>query len=198
MDVAPTQAQAADDQELAKVLESMNSTLTTPPAGQVADGVGLVADPVDDNDDASAPSFTMPDMAPLAVDSAIVAPTTDDTSSMLKPAEEESEEPVAEAAPELEDAPEVMSREEAPSSNGSEFDSIKREALTELRPLIDKLDLSPEDKFNTILLIIRSTDDKELVPKAHEAAKSIDDESKRAAALLDIIKEIDYFSNPQK
>ena len=54
------------------------------------------------------------------------------------------------------------------------------------------------DKFDTLLLIIRSTDDKSLVGQAHAAAKTIEDESKKAEALLDVIKEIDYFSNPQQ
>lgn len=76
--------------------------------------------------------------------------------------------------------------------------SVKEAALTELRPLIDKLDVSPEEKFNTYLLLIRSTDDKELIAPAHEAAKSIADEAKKAQALLDIIKEIDFLSNPQQ
>lgn len=76
--------------------------------------------------------------------------------------------------------------------------TVKEAALTELRPLIDKLDVSPEEKFNTYLLLIRSTDDKELIAPAHEAAKSIADEGKKAQALLDIIKEIDFLSNPQQ
>lgn len=76
--------------------------------------------------------------------------------------------------------------------------SVKQAALTELRPLIDKLDVDPEEKFNTYLLLIRSTDDKDLIAPAHEAAKSIPDEAKKAQALLDVIKEIDFLSNPQK
>ena len=64
----------------------------------------------------------------------------------------------------------------------------------ELRPLVDKLDLPADEKFDTLLLIIRSTDDKTLVNAAFDAAKEIPDENKRAQALLDVIKEIDYFS----
>lgn len=44
-------------------------------------------------------------------------------------------------------------------------------------------------------LIIRSTGDQSLVGPAREAAKGIEDEQKRAQALLDIVKEIDYFAN---
>lgn len=74
------------------------------------------------------------------------------------------------------------------------LDSIKKDALSELRPLIDKLDVSPEEKFDTYLLLLRSTDDKALIAPAHEAARLITDEARRAQALLDIIKEIDYLS----
>lgn len=77
------------------------------------------------------------------------------------------------------------------------LDTIKQTALNELRPLVDKLDVSPEEKFDTYLLLLRSTDDKTLIAPAHDAAVAIIDEARRAQALLDIIKEIDYFSNPR-
>lgn len=76
------------------------------------------------------------------------------------------------------------------------LESIKKDALTQLRPLVDRLELPPEEKFDTLLLIIRSTDDRSLVQSTYDAAKSIQDETKRAEALLDVVKEIDYFSNP--
>lgn len=73
---------------------------------------------------------------------------------------------------------------------------IKQDALTELRPLVDKLDLLPEEKFDTYLLLLRSSDDKALIAPAYVAARNIADEARRAQALLDIIKEIDYLSAP--
>jgi len=83
-----------------------------------------------------------------------------------------------------------------PAGN-SDLESIKSDALNELRPLVDKLDVTPEEKFDTYLLLLRSTDDQALIAPAHEAAKGIADEARRAQALLDIIKEIDYLSHPQ-
>lgn len=77
---------------------------------------------------------------------------------------------------------------------GGNLDDLKKTALEELRPLVGKLNLPPEEKFDTLLLIIRSTDDQSLLAPAHEAAQGIADENKRAQALLDVIKEIDYFS----
>lgn len=86
----------------------------------------------------------------------------------------------------------------APIAVPPELDNIKRGALAELRPLIDKLTLPPEEKFNTILLIIRSTDDVSLLTTAYEAARAIPDENRRAQALLDVIKEVDFFGQQAK
>jgi len=82
-----------------------------------------------------------------------------------------------------------------PASPTGDLDGIKKDALGELRPLIDKVDLPAEEKFDTYLMLIRSTDDSSLIAPAHAAAQSIADEKRRAEALLDIIKEIDYLSH---
>lgn len=74
------------------------------------------------------------------------------------------------------------------------LDDIKQNALNELRPLVNKLNVSPEEKFDTYLLLLRSTDDTSLIAPAHEAAIAIPDETRKAQALLDIIKEIDFLS----
>ena len=81
----------------------------------------------------------------------------------------------------------------APAPDG-DLETIKKDAIVALRPLVDKLQLAPEEKFDTYLLLLRSTDDKTLIAPANEAAKGITDETRRAQALLDIIKEIDYLS----
>lgn len=79
------------------------------------------------------------------------------------------------------------------ASNISGLEEIRRQAIVELRPLVDKLDLPAEDKFDTLLLLIRTTDDSSLIPAAHTAAMNIADDARRAQALLDVIKEIDFF-----
>ena len=89
----------------------------------------------------------------------------------------------------------VTSTDGAPSGPLAD---IKKDALQELRPLVGKLNVAPEEKFDTYLLLIRSTDDTDLIGPAHEAAKAIVDEARRAEALLDIIKEIDYLSRQDK
>ncbi len=86
----------------------------------------------------------------------------------------------------------------APASTSNDLNVVKQDALNELRPLVDKLDVSPEEKFDTYLLLLRSTDDRDLIAPAHEAAKNIVDEARRAQALLDIIKEIDFLTQAQQ
>ena len=93
------------------------------------------------------------------------------------------------------DAPPFIEEPIPASHEHEELEIIKKHALEELRPLVDKLDLPPEEKFDILLLIIRSTDDEELVAKAHDTSIQIQDETRKAQALLDIIKEVDYFSN---
>jgi len=83
-------------------------------------------------------------------------------------------------------------------ADSQDLDGVKKLAIDELRPLVGKLNIAPEEKFDTYLLLLRSTDDRTLVAPAHEVATQIEDEAKRAQALLDIIKEIDYFANPQQ
>jgi hypothetical protein len=112
------------------------------------------------------------------------------------PAPEPVQEPVAPVA-----TPEPVTplTSTTPAMTGSDdLESIKKDALSELRPLVDKLNVAPEEKFDTYLLLLRSTDDQALIAPAHEAARNIADEARRAQALLDVIKEIDYLSNPQQ
>ncbi len=92
------------------------------------------------------------------------------------------------------DKPDHESTSSAPTSDSSDLEKLKSSALDDLKPLVGKLNLSPEEKFDTLLLIIRSTDDQGLLAEAHSAAKEIGDDTKRAQALLDIIKEVDYFN----
>jgi hypothetical protein len=81
--------------------------------------------------------------------------------------------------------------------NGSDLNSIKIQALDELYPLIDKLDLTPDERFRTLMMMIQASDNQELIKPAFEAAHNITDEKTKAQALLDIVNEINYFTqNP--
>lgn len=100
------------------------------------------------------------------------------------------------ALPDVPEAPELPSVDSSTTESTGDLEGIRKDALQELRPLLDKVDLPAEEKFATYLMLIRSTDDRSLIAPAHTAALAIEDESARAEALLNIIKEIDYLSQP--
>jgi hypothetical protein len=81
-------------------------------------------------------------------------------------------------------------------SGGSHDDllTIKQEALQALSPLVGHLDQSPEEKFRTTMMMIQASDDQSLLREAYDAAKQIGDEKTRAQALLDVVNEINYFT----
>jgi len=159
---------AVDEQDLAKALDSVSNATAS---------LGTPA--VSTDSDSSLQFEETPGVGPVAAP-ALSGPT-------LTP-------PVDLATPSL-PTPDDSQTIATPSGP---LDDIKKDALTELRPLVDKLTVSAEEKFDTYLLLIRSTDDTSLIAPAHEAAKAITDESRRAEALLDIIKEIDYLSQHKK
>jgi hypothetical protein len=182
MDIAPpNQHPATSDDELAKVLAGIGADDSpTPPApagnSSNAEAAGLQFEETPGPMPAGQANVNSP--VPTSVPAAPVAPVAPAPAPLTGP----------EPAP-------VMS---APAPNlpvaAGGLEELKKTALEELRPLVGKLNLPPEDKFDTLLLIIRSTDDQTLLEPAHEAAKQITDENKRAQALLDVIKEIDYFA----
>ena len=190
MDIAPpNQHPATSDDELAKVLAGIgaNDSATTPPptigkSNAEAAGLQFEETPAPTpagshnvNDPAPATTPLPAAAAPVAMPMPVPAPV------------QSAPGPVAPTMP----APAM------PVIAGN-LDELKKTALEELRPLVGKLNLPPEEKFDTLLLIIRSTDDQSLLAPAHEAAQAIMDENKRAQALLDVIKEIDYFSQSQQ
>lgn len=76
----------------------------------------------------------------------------------------------------------------------SDLMDIKQKALEHLTPLVDHLDQTPEEKFRTTMMMIQASDDEKLIGSAFESAKEIKDDKERAQALLDVINEINYFS----
>jgi len=79
--------------------------------------------------------------------------------------------------------------------------TIKQQALQQLSPLVGHLEQSPEEKFRTTMMMIQASDNQALIKDAYAAAQAISDEKTRAQALLDIVNEINYFtqhSTPQQ
>ena len=152
----------SDDQELAKVLAGVSQGTDN---NLQFEETNATASPVIN------PATISPD--PVATDS------DDSQKSVEATAESTAPEPVMPTP--------AVSTPAPTAAADPALDTIKQTALNELRPLVDKLDVSPEEKFDTYLLLLRSTDDKTLIAPAHDAAIAIVDEARRAQALLDII-----------
>jgi hypothetical protein len=71
---------------------------------------------------------------------------------------------------------------------------LKQHALQSLAPLVGHLDQTNEEKFKTTMMLIQASDNSDLIPEAYEAANKIEDEKVRAQALLDVVNEINYFT----
>jgi hypothetical protein len=72
--------------------------------------------------------------------------------------------------------------------------TLKQSALQELSPLVGHLEQSPEERFRTTMMLIQASDNRDLLREAFQAAKEITDEKVRAQALLDVVNEINYFT----
>lgn len=75
-----------------------------------------------------------------------------------------------------------------------ELGDIRKQALSQLAPLVDKIDQPPEEKYRTLMMMIQASDDQSLIRTAFDAANQIQDPAKKAEALLGIVNEINYFS----
>ena len=82
-------------------------------------------------------------------------------------------------------------------SPGDDLTDLKQQALQHLSPLVSHLDQTPEEKFRTTMMMIQASDDQSLLKDALESAKAITDDKARAQALLDVINEINYFTQHQ-
>lgn len=172
MDIQPATTQPiSDDQELAKVLAGVNTQTDTDSTD--AQAVQAMSDVTAPSAPGAMPSTVTDPSQATAVDASVATPTE----TVELPAD-----------------PQAVSTAPAATEPTGELASVKQDAINELRPLVDRLTLAPEEKFDTYLLLIRSTDDRSLVAPANEAAKAIPDETRKAQALLDIIKEIDFLS----
>lgn len=138
----------------------------------------------------SAPSVTSDDQV-TTVTSAPTVDTAGDTAGdyiMTDPPQVARTTPVAPAS----SAPSVTVAE--PATSTDDLLDLKQGALQQLVPLLDHLDQTPEEKFRTTMMMIQAADNQALLKTAYDAAQQITDEKARAQALLDVVNEINYFT----
>lgn len=162
------------------------------------------------NDDTNQPA--QDGVNPLAVDpdtgvSLPVAPEELAQESNDTPAIESHEssapDPVTATAPVSDDSASAADDTTTPTTSGDDLLqpsgeddllTLKQQALQQLSPLVDHLDQTAEEKFRTTMMLIQSSDNQALIKDAYEAAQAIQDDKVRARALLDIVNEINYFT----
>lgn len=74
-----------------------------------------------------------------------------------------------------------------------DLQALKSQAISALTPIVSSLDQSAEEKFHTTMMLLQATDDQSLLKTAMDAAQAIQDDKKRAQALLDVLNEVNYF-----
>jgi hypothetical protein len=161
-----TSAQPAED-------ETVDSTTSTPASTDSTDTNEVVDDPF------ATPAHSEADAPEVAAQTEEPAEKSDESSEI-----EESTAP----------APLNPVSSIGSTSSDPELDNIKREALEQLRPLLEKVDLPANEKFDKYLMMLRATDDPTLIEPAFNAAQGISEDKEKAEALVDIINEINYVS----
>jgi len=155
------------------------------PDGQAGKDWQHPGTPLDDNSDGGDDKAPADNPAP-----AIVEPSA----SHAEPEDEgEDKEPRSPFHSDFTPAKTLSSSDGSGDSTDALID-IKQEALTKLSPLVGHLDQTPDEKFRTLMMMIQASDDQSLVKSAYDAALEIEDEKTRAQALLDIVNEINYFT----
>jgi hypothetical protein len=94
-------------------------------------------------------------------------------------------------------APAAPVADAAIDTSDEDLIQIKQQALQQLSPLVGHLEQTPEEKFRTTMMMIQASDNQGLIKEAYSAAQEIEDEKTRAQALLDIVNEINYFTQHQ-
>lgn len=97
----------------------------------------------------------------------------------------------------LDEPPMPVSEPKQPADD-NQLISLKEQALSSLSPLVNHLEQTPEERFKTVMMLIQATDNSGLIKEAYAAANQIPDEKARAQALLDVINEINYFTQKDK
>lgn len=85
--------------------------------------------------------------------------------------------------------PDTETREQEPVA---ELQTLQKQAIELLLPLVDEIKDAPERRFEILMTAARSSGDGALLKKALQTAQQIEDTNEKAAAVLDVLNEINY------
>jgi hypothetical protein len=117
------------------------------------------------------PDLTNPDPVDIAATPAPEAPVAPEVTA-----------PVAEPVVDFSAMPEL-------NATPATFSDVKEKMIRDLLPIIDKVNVEPEKKFELYKHVISKTHDQAMVADAYAAIKDLADEKAKAEALLFLIDE---------
>lgn len=180
---APAETGAAETEALANEIAGV-----AVPSGAPTTGEGVTLNPVG----AEAPVAPAAPEAPAIEIPAAPAPAVPEAPAMppsvAAPAETPAPAPEpapAPAEPVAVEEPKVVEPKEEPKAEVAGMDDIKKEALKELYPLLDKTDMTAEEKYD-ICMEMKSEPD--AMRRALDYAKQFSDVDKKVEALLTIYR----------
>lgn len=101
----------------------------------------------------------------------------------------------APAVPGLEATPEAAAPAKAVYGD-PDLDKVKSMALSDLRPILESVEIEAGKKFKIYKEIIDLTEDKACIELAYNAAKGIEDQKEKAEALLFVVEAVDKLGIP--
>jgi len=98
-------------------------------------------------------------------------------------------------------APEVPGLDASPAPakavyGDPDLDKVKSMALSDLRPILESVEIEAGKKFKIYKEIIDLTEDKACIELAYNAAKGIEDQKEKAEALLFVVEAVDKLGIP--
>ncbi|MBR3220488.1 hypothetical protein IKF76_01310 [Candidatus Saccharibacteria bacterium] len=190
-------ASQSNENELQKAIDDITSGATAPQAA--AGDVAADLEAKIQSQMGTPPVPPMPDMPASSVDA---------MNPVMPPAEPSSEPPaivgsgaavaINDAPSEVQDVPVTMGNASAEPEAAmveaaeikevpGDLGAVRQAMLRDLFPLMDKVELAPEQKYDVYKEMIETTGDKNMIPAAYEAVKGIADDAVKAEALLYLV-----------
>ena len=91
----------------------------------------------------------------------------------------------------VEGAPEAVTPAESAPEVSGDLASIRENVIRDLLPILDKVDSTPEEKFDIYKDALKTMHDAKTIEGAYKTTTQISDEVKRADALMGLMKTID-------
>ncbi len=146
--------------------------------------------------DASQPPANTPTDSPVNNPIDIVNPVPPSDAAPSAPVENVSNAPVdsstPEAAPNTEpSAEQILTESLGNTPENGDLAQVRESILKDLMPLMDKVQSTPEEKFDIYQDAMETLHDKNLIAGAYNVASQMTDETKKAESLMKLMQELD-------